>query len=273
MMLFTLLAFGALQTFGMYGDTCRCNYIRFPFFGVIRWGTDGECVYPDHRECVYSEQAKNCVCQNKHNGDDNPPTEVRTTSRRNGVVLVGGVATPISVIGGQPPVTGSGVPSVGTTIQQPIQMIPINEHPFHQDGEGFADIFTVPTACANANFHRHHDEMRRLTENRMETSVYGALTCVGGYALDSGVKCRARRLNLDDYALNVPGTGSNEMVNLAIYLDKIAGDQVPGKPEVCRLATDCQVLNRYELLCNSLVKDSCNFFDFCYWGNYGERRL
>lgn len=270
MMLFILLVFGATQTFGVYGDTCRCNYISIPWFGRIRWGTVGDCVYPDHRECVYSSQKSTCVCQNKHNGDDNPPTLVRTTSRRNGVVLVGGVLTPISVIGGQPSGTGSGIPSVGTTFQQPIQMISIDENPYD---EGFDDIFMIPTACASSDFHPQDNEFRRLSESRMETPVYGALHCVGGYQLNPGVKCRARSLNLDDYALNAPQESSNKMVNLDIYLTRIAKDQVPGKPEVCRLATDCQVWNRYDLLCNSLAKDSCNFYSFCYWGNYGERRL
>jgi len=272
MMLFILLVFGALQTLGMYGDTCRCNYIRIPLWGVIRWGTVGDCVYPDHRECVYSSQAKTCVCQNKHNGDDNPPTEVRTTSRRNGVVLVGGVLTPISVIGGQPSVTGtgSGVPSVGTSIHQPIQMPPINENPF---GDHFADIFTIPTACASSDFHPQRDETRRLSESRMETSVYRALHCVGGSQLKPGVMCRARRLDLDDYAIKAPRRTNNKYVNLDEYLTEIAGDRVPGKPEVCRLATDCQVLDRYERLCNGLIQDSCKFFSFCYWGSYGERRL
>jgi len=263
MMLFTLIAFGALHAFGMYGDTCRCVYVRIPIFNaVIRVpGTKGSCVLPQHRECVYSSQAKTCVCQNIHNGDSNPPPFVAT--RRNGMIIHGSVGRPTGVSGG--------TPSVGTIIQQPV-VLPAPILPSVSGSESsdeFTDIFAIPTACANA--HTHY-EGRRLSDTGRDASVYGAVHCVGGRVRTPGVKCRARRLDLNDYALNVPENG-NKWVDLDKYLSEIARDGIPGKPEVCRLATDCQVLDRYEAVCNGMGQDSCKSVDFCYWGNYGERRL
>jgi len=170
-------------------------------------------------------------------------------TRRHGVIIQGNVYNPGPILGGVP------------TVQE-------------QAEPQFSNIFDVPTVCTRRpRRDSGNGEARRLSnEFRSEASVNKILRCVGGErpAFLAGVQCNAKRIHIADYAIRPPKVVSNEMVNLDLYLNGLIDEKTPQKPEVCRLSTDCQVLERYETICRALDRGQCLKHDICYWGEYAD---